>query len=261
MMNEKEYKLTKELLDEMRDIEGFPLGKDEDIIALSDPPYYTACPNPWVGDFIREHGEPYDEETDDYHREPFAFDVSEGKNDPIYNAHSYHTKVPYKAVMRYILHYTEPGDIIFDGFCGTGMVGVAAQMCDDEKTIESLNYKVDIDGLVYNKNKKVISKIGSRYTILNELSPAASFITYHYNAPFEVKKFEKDARNILTKVKKECSWMYETQHTIDGKPKYEQDIHGNRIPIMGRINFTVWSDVFACPNCAGEIIFWDAAVD
>jgi hypothetical protein len=53
-------------------------------------------------------------------REPFAADVSEGKNDPIYNAHSYHTKVPHKAIMRYILHYTDPGDIVFDGFCGTG---------------------------------------------------------------------------------------------------------------------------------------------
>src|SRR5690606_23192601 len=73
-----------------------------------------------------------------YHREPFAADVSEGKNDPIYNAHSYHTKVPHKAIMRYILHYTEPGDIVFDGFCGTGMTGVAAQMCGDREVVMSL---------------------------------------------------------------------------------------------------------------------------
>jgi hypothetical protein len=31
---------------EFRKIEGFPIGEDEDILALSDPPYYTACPNP-----------------------------------------------------------------------------------------------------------------------------------------------------------------------------------------------------------------------
>ena len=31
---------------EFRKIEGFPIGDDEDILALSDPPYYTACPNP-----------------------------------------------------------------------------------------------------------------------------------------------------------------------------------------------------------------------
>src|SRR6478735_2867975 len=65
---------------EFRAIEGFPIGRDEDILALSDPPYYTACPNPWLGEFIAEHGTPYDEATDDYHREPFAADVSEGKN-------------------------------------------------------------------------------------------------------------------------------------------------------------------------------------
>jgi len=88
---------------EFRKIEGFPIGEDEDILALSDPPYYTACPNPFLGDFIRCYGKPYDPETDDYHREPFAADVSEGKNDPIYNAHSYHTKVPHKAIMRYKL--------------------------------------------------------------------------------------------------------------------------------------------------------------
>ena len=120
-------KLTKADIDKVRHIEGFPVGSDEDIITLSNAPYYTACPNPFIEEFIRENGTPYDEETNDYHREPFAADVSEGKNDPIYMAHTYHTKVPYKAIMRYILHYTKPGDVVFDGFCGTGMTGVAAQ--------------------------------------------------------------------------------------------------------------------------------------
>lgn len=75
----EERKLTKADIDKVRHIEGFPIGKDEDIIALSRPPYYTACPNPFIEDFIRENGTPYDEATDDYHREPFAADVSEGK--------------------------------------------------------------------------------------------------------------------------------------------------------------------------------------
>jgi hypothetical protein len=85
---------------EFRKIEGFPIGKDEDILALSDPPYYTACPNPYIDNFIKHYGKPYSPETEDYRREPFAADVSEGKNDPIYNAHTYHTKVPHKAIMR-----------------------------------------------------------------------------------------------------------------------------------------------------------------
>ncbi len=61
-------KMTKPLeayLEEMKKIEGYPIGEDKDISALSDPPYYTACPNPYLNDFIAEHGRPYDEETDD----------------------------------------------------------------------------------------------------------------------------------------------------------------------------------------------------
>mgnify|MGYP003405240566 FL=1 len=41
-------------LSELKQIEGFPIGDDDDIINLSDPPYYTACPNPWLNDFIEE---------------------------------------------------------------------------------------------------------------------------------------------------------------------------------------------------------------
>ena len=57
--------------------EGFPIGSDEDILALSDPPYYTACPNPFLEDFIRCHGKPYEPGVP-YRREPLAVDASEG---------------------------------------------------------------------------------------------------------------------------------------------------------------------------------------
>jgi len=39
---------------EFRQIEGFPIGSDEDILALSDPPYYTACPNPFLPEIVAE---------------------------------------------------------------------------------------------------------------------------------------------------------------------------------------------------------------
>jgi len=250
--------LRKKLQDpKFRNIEGFPIGRDEDILNLSDPPYYTACPNPWIADFIAEWEtqKPEQPEGYHYHREPFAADVSEGKNDPIYNAHSYHTKVPHKAIMRYILHYTQPGDIVFDGFCGTGMTGVAAQMCGDRSVVESLGYHVKPDGSVLQEEtdedgKKVwrpFSKLGVRRAILNDLSPAATFIAYNYNTLVDVAAFEKEAKRILKEVGDECGWMYETLHT-DGK-------------IKGKINYTVWSDVFVCPDCAGEVVFWDEAVD
>ena len=251
------YRLTKEHLDRVRHIEGFPIAKDEDIINLSDPPYYTACPNPFIGDFIKEHGKPYDPDNDAYRRQPFAADVSEGKNDPIYNAHSYHTKVPHKAIMRYILHYTEPGDIIFDGFCGTGMTGVAASLCGDRKAVESLGYIVQDDGTILDEKGRPFSKLGARKAILVDLSPAATFIAYNYNTPVDVRAFEQEARRILIDVERECGWMYRTQHVVDGK--VQKDAKGN--PIMGKINYTVWSDVFICPSCSGELVFWEVAVD
>jgi hypothetical protein len=133
-----------------RKIEGFPIGEDEDILALSDPPYYTACPNPWIGDFIKHYGQPYDPK-EKYHREPFAADVEEGKSHPIYNAHTYHTKVPHQAVMRYILHYTEPGDVVLDGFCGTGMTGLAASLCGDAAEIRDLGYRIDNGGMIFDQ--------------------------------------------------------------------------------------------------------------
>jgi hypothetical protein len=208
---------------DFRAIEGFPIAEDEDILALSDPPYYTVCPNPWVSDFITEweREKPTPDEETPYHREPFAADVSEGKNDPIYNAHSYHTKVPHKAIMRYILHYTDPGDIVFDGFCGTGMTGVAAQMCGDREVVASLGYQVEPDGTILKKeyskeeDKEIwipFSRLGARRAVLNDLSPAATFIAYNYNTPVDVKEFEKEANRILTEVEEECGWMYTTLH-------------------------------------------------
>lgn len=219
-------KLTKADIDKVRHIEGFPVGTDEDIIALSDAPYYTACPNPFIEEFIRENGTPYDEATDDYHREPFAADVSEGKNDPIYMAHTYHTKVPHKAIMKYIQHYTTQGDIIFDGFSGTGMTGVATE------------------------------QVGNRKAILCDLSPAASFISSRYNIPRNRNQFHAIATEIVRKLRRECRWMFETIHH---KKEGIQAVLSEES--KGEIEYTVWSDVFICPNCGEENVYWDVAVD
>lgn len=224
-------------LPELKQIEGFPIGEDDDIINLSDPPYYTACPNPWLNDFIEE----WEKEKVELEKEgkrkanfevktPYAADVSEGKNNPIYMAHAYHTKVPHPAIMRYILHYTQPGDIVFDGFCGTGMTGVAAQLCGSENDVKAL--------------KEENAQIGVRHGICSDLSPIASLIAATYNLKFNPKAFERKALRILEQVEKELGWMFETE--VDGK--------------KAKINYTIWSDVFVCPSCGNEIVLWSEAV-
>ena len=225
-------------LPELRLIEGFPIGEDDDIIALSDPPYYTACPNPWINDFIKEwevekvklqaEGK---RKADFEVKEPYAADVSEGKNNPIYMAHAYHTKVPHPAIMRYILHYTQPGDIVFDGFCGTGMTGVAANLCGNASEVKSLGEK----GVA----------IGARHGVCSDLSPIASMIAAGYNAPFDTKDFKHKALRILDILEEELGWMFETE------------VRGGK----GKVNSSVWSDVFTCPSCNNDIVLWESAID
>lgn len=229
---------------EFRKIDGFPVGSDEDILNLSDPPYYTACPNPWIANFISDINALKSTSINDYHREPFTADVSEGKSDPIYNAHTYHTKVPPKAIARYILHYTNPGDIVLDGFSGTGMTGIASQLCGDKSFIEELGYKVDKDGCILQKNSQdnwaEFSKVGCRFPVLNDLSPIATFITNTYGKLFDIEKFYMEALDVISKIEKEVGWIYEV---------------GSDKVLNG-----IWSDVFHCPICTAEIVYWNAAV-
>ena len=217
-------KLREKLKDpEFRKIEGFPIGEDEDILALSDPPYYTACPNPFIEDFIKHYGKQYDPDTDDYRREPFASDVSEGKRDPLYEHYSYHTKVPHRAIARYIKHYSEPGDVVLDAFSGSGMTGLAGKFLGSPDTND-------------------FTEAGERQVLLNDLSPYATFIGHHYNKP----KAMSDLRRSFKEVTSTFDWMYRTQ-----------DNEGNeRI-----VNYVVWSDVFLCPECGGEVVFFEHFVD
>lgn len=224
-------KITKADLDKMRSIDGFPIASDDAIIELSDAPFYTLCPNPFIEDFVKEYGKPYDESSDSYSREPFASDISEGKSDPIYMAHSYHTKVPYKAIKRYILHYTNPGDIILDAYCGTGMTGVAAQDCK----------KADGEALsLFDLNGD--DNYGARKVILNDLSPVATFIAYNCNKAVKSYELSDEVDSWLAETEKSVGWVYETRHA-------------NNIP--ARIGYTVWSQTMICPNCGKSVLFYD----
>ncbi|MFT1617654.1 DNA methyltransferase [Enterobacter kobei] len=231
---------------EFRKIEGFPIGSDENILNLSDPPFYTACPNPWIEDIVAEWESKNLFREEKYHREPFVADVSEGKQEPIYNAHSYHTKVPHKAIMRYFLHYTEPGDIVLDGFSGSGMAGVAAQMCASQEEIRKLGYIVDTQDGSVSSDGVVFSHVGARKCILNDLSPSANNIAFGSNSPIDVTRLQKIADSILSSVKEKYSWMFKT---IDPET-------GNTVDVK----YYVWSEVLQCSSCSNDVVFSDNAL-
>ena len=240
-------KLKEKLKDpKFRKIEGFPMGEDEDILSISDPPFYTACPNPFLIDFFQLRSASANTQPTGYRREPFAADVSEGKNDPIYNAHSYHTKVPHKAIIRYILHYTNPGDVVFDGFCGTGMTGIAAQLCGNRSQVKALGYRVDNEGNIHDSSGNLVSKLGSRYSVLTDLSPAATFISLNYTRPLSYV-FERSCNTIIDATERELGWLYKTEDASTNAPC--------------EIESVIWSDVYLCPSCSHEIEFWSHAKD
>ena len=232
--------LAEKLTDpEFRKMPGFPKGTNEAILRLSDPPYYTACPNPFLPDFVRMHGRPYDQSNDDYARTPFAADVSEGRYAPESLAHSYHTKVPARAVARYILHYTDPGDIILDAFCGTGMTGIGAELASGHDS----EFRRQIE------QQQPEMRWGRRHAILSDLSPAATQIAKNYCAPVDPTRFAASAEKIIDELVNSVRWMFETTHrrgTTTG---------------CGLVNYTIGSDVLRCPHCGHEFTFWAAAVD
>lgn len=230
---------------EFRKNDGFPLGDDETILKLSNPPYYTVCPNPWLNSFINEWESKKEHSDEVYSCEPFAADVSEGKSGSFYTAHSYHTKVPFQAIMRYILHYTKPGDIVLDSFSGSGMTGVAALMCGERSFVEQLGLSIINNDIINDEGKK-ISEVGSRHSIISDLSPVASFIGNNYNNPVSPSSFQSTIEDLLSKVDDLCGWMYKTLSPQG---------------LESTINYTVYSDVFSCNACEAEIVFYEHAIE
>jgi len=98
---------------------------------------------------------------------PFQGNIRAGKNTYVYDAHTYHTKVPPEGIAKLIAHYTRPGEVVLDPFCGSGMTGVAA------------------------------TNLG-RKAVLSDLSPAATFIARHVNTPIDAEVYLSAVRQILT---------------------------------------------------------------
>ena len=93
-------------------------------------------------------------------------DIAGGKGSVFYRAHSYHTKVPVEGLVQLINHYTDPGDVVLDPFCGSGQTGVAAVLT-------------------------------GRRAVLSDLSPAAVHIARGYTARVDPARFKQVASELL----------------------------------------------------------------
>lgn len=143
--------------------------------------YYSSGPNPNLHRFVEAHAKPYDPAIDNYNVLPFNHSIMSTKATAIYNMHSYHQgKKPHDAIQQYIRHYTQPGDLVLDPFCGSGGTALAALM---EK----------------------------RKAIAIDLSPAATFITKNYCTPVDVDEFRLSFESLRNKIHDELDWLYQTR--------------------------------------------------
>lgn len=231
-------------LPELKKMEGFPIGEDEDILNLSDPPYYTACPNPWLNDFIEE----WETEKELLHKggvrnnqlkvkEPYPEDIKAGKNHSIYNAHTYHTKVPHEITSKFLLYYTNPGDIVIDTFAGTGMTGVGGSYCETMEVESEVRFSND-----FKKINKSISK-GKRNVINIDLSSIASHISNIYNSSFNEKSFLDEYRILKSKLNE-----HQSLFMTSGKSSKN-----------AKIKYTVFSQMYVCNNCEELFDYYTAA--
>lgn len=91
------------------------------------------------------------------------------------------------------------------------------------------------------------SKLGIRKSVLNDLSPYASFIASRYNDFHKSQYINNSIFSSLLKGADEIGVAYSTR----GPDNSENTI----------IDYIIWSEVFSCPNCQTEYPLFDIAVD
>ncbi|WP_312223731.1 DNA methyltransferase [Rhizobium rhizoryzae] len=117
---------------------------------------------------------------------PKAKSVPGGRGSPFYLAHSYHTKVPPEAIEPFIEHFTKPGDVVLDPFCGSGMTGVAASML-------------------------------GRQAIVNDLSPAAAHLAWNHTRECDPRALRATYQQVEKSVLERLGGLYATKDE-SGKP-------------------------------------------
>jgi DNA modification methylase len=161
--------------------------------------------------------------------------IASTRGGALFNAHSYPTKINVSAVVACILAHTDPGDLVFDGFSGSGVVGMAAALCgsltidDQEQVVRSLGK----------------ASLGERDCVLYDLSPLAVFITETMLNPPPAELFRESVEALLEDAQSRLGWMYSA-----ADPSGE----------TGAIRHTVWTEEVVCPRCAATASFWSLAV-
>jgi len=105
--------------------------------------------------------------------------------------------------------------------------------------------------------------------LLNDLSPAATFIANSFNPHIRLKSFQEDVNSAISKTLEDYSWVYATFHEppkISFSDVIDEHRKDNYVDLesfgqIANINYVLWSDVFLCSQCGHEMVFWNSSVD
>jgi len=182
--------------------------------------YYSGDkPNSHLREFVEKNMTAYDPEHDDYQVEPFNEAITTTKATAIYNMHTYWSKKPHDAIRQYIRHYTKPGDIVLDPFCGSGGTALAALL-------------------------------EGRKAIAIDRSPAATFITKNYCTPVDVDELQVAFEELKQRVKPEIDWLYETRcDRCGGKATTAYTVYSQQFRCPRCLETVA---LFDCPEVEGQ---------
>jgi DNA modification methylase len=187
-------------------------------------------PNPELRSFVERgmRGRPFDPSGDDRQRSEFTRTIETTRNSHVFRMHGYHLgKKPHDAVEAYIEHYTEPGDLVLDPFCGSGSTALAAL-------------------------------IRGRRAVAIDASPAATFITRFYLSPCDPDDLERRFRDLCESVSRETEHLYRTTcHRCGSPATIHYVIYSNlyRCPACAR-KVTLYEASLhtppRCPHCSRD---------
>lgn len=165
----------------------------------------------------------------------YAQSLPSNRAGALYGAFPYPTKISPEAIALFIATHTKPGDTVFDGFAGSGTTGLAALLCENPPTE------------IRDEAKRLGLNVqwGARNAVLYELGALGAFVAKTLTSPPNPKGFSKAVKEILSAVEDSEGWMYSAK-SPEGKE--------------GSIRYTIWSDLFKCPQCRRELTLWDACV-
>jgi len=161
--------------------------------------------------------------------------LTSSRGGALFCAHPYPTKIDPVAIALLIACHTKPGDVVFDGFGGSGTTAIGALLCSNPP--DELRSKAKSLGLA--------PRWGSRNVVVYELSGLGAFIGRTLTLRIDPDLFRRRAEAILRQAETRYGWIYQAE-----------DDQGR----VGEVRHIIWTDVLVCGHCGSDNTFWEGCV-